>query len=283
MNYRIAIAGLLLASSSIATAQVHWPSSSGECSCLRIGPQLGTTIFSSWSQTETFVPSVPGSPLRAFEGTRDAPLFPGSWYAGVDVSVRAGASTRLNIDLGYAYDRFTFDDNTADVDVTAASSPNPVLGQVQQTDVRGHVGYLEIGLALEKEFPSGIYAYLGLAVRSRATDLALEWNEEIISPASATFVGSVTNVTTRSQALTLGKAAQVRYGPQAGVGYRWKLGGGVYLNGALGLNYWFPRVAEDEIVLDQSRALTAGTADARLTKRDLQNILSLRIGCSFDL
>jgi hypothetical protein len=288
----LAAAAMLLPAPALA--QGNWPfrassetSEPCDCQCYRLGVEVGTTLLSSWKQSETFTPPVPGSPLYLFE-SRNTGTAPGlGLYAGIDIDLRLGPSWRLHLRGGYAHDRVVASENQADVDVTT-STGTPVLGGVQQTNARGTVDYIETSVMAEWVPASATFlggqpsVFAGIALRSRASELEWEWDEEILNPAGATFLGSISR--TRSQQLTLANAGRLRYGPMLGAGVRWEISPGITLPVGLYLSYWLPKLAADETVQDASRSLTSGSVSTvRLSGRDLQNWVSIRAGISFDL
>jgi hypothetical protein len=289
------IVAVMLLHAAPAHAQGNWPyhaagADSGgdcDCQCYRLGLELGTTVLSSWNQAETFTPPVPGSPLYLFE-TRNTGTSPGlGLYAGLDIDLRLGPSWRLHLRGGYAHDRVVAADNQADVDVTT-STGTPVLGGVQQSGGHGTVDYIETSVIAEWAPASAMFlggqasVFGGMGLRSRASELNWEWDEEIVNPAAATFLGSVSR--TRTQRLALANVGRVRWGPMLGAAVRWELAHGITLPVGIYLSYWLPKVATDETVTDASRSLTSGSVSTvRLTGRDLQNWVSIRAGIAFDL
>lgn len=274
-------------------AQGNWPYRAAvasdqpcDCQCFRLGVEVGTTLLSSWSQEATFTPPVPGSPLYLLE-SRNTPAAPGlGLYAGLDLDLRMGESWRLHLRAGYAHDRVVAEDNQADVDVTT-SAGTPALGGIQQTNARGTVDYIETSILAEWAPVSATLLggqpsiFGGLALRARASELEWEWDEEIVSPAGATFLGSISR--TRTQQLRLSEVGRLRVAPVLGAGIRWPLADGISLPVGLHFTYWFPKLARDETVKDASRALTSGTVSTvRLSDRDIQNWVSLRVGIAFD-
>jgi hypothetical protein len=293
MNVFLLAAAIVLATAP-ALAQGNWPYHAAtdnggpcDCQCYRLGVEVGTTLLSSWNQTETFTPPVPGSPLYLFE-TRNTGTAPGlGLYAGLDIDLRLGPSWRLHLRGGYAHDRVVASDNQADVDVTT-SAGTTALGGVEQTRGHGTVDYIETSVTAEWAPDQALVlgarpsVFAGLALRSRASELEWEWDEEIVNPAGATFLGSVSR--TRTQQLALANVGRLRYGPVLGAGLRWELAPGITLPLGIYLSYWLPKIAADETVQDASRSLTSGSVSAvRLSGRDLQNWVSIRAGIAFDL
>lgn len=287
-------ATLALLTSASLQAQGNWPyhenttsSDSKECSCYRLGIEAGTTVLSSWSQDETFSPSVPSSPLYVLE-TNNAGIRP-SWgyYAGADIDLRVNDWWRLHVRGGYAYDRVTARDKDADVDVQSLTGP-VVLGGVRQQNARGSVGYIETSLAAEwiltqpKAILGGqLSVFGGIGLRSRISDLVWEWDETINRPSGATFVTTVSQ--SRSERLVLTDVARVRVGPIAGCALRWDLGSGISIPLQLGISHWFTKMADDQTATDGSRSVTQGISTATLSNRDLQNWLFIRLGLSFSI
>ena len=259
------------------------PPTPSDCIDLFLGAEIGTPLLSSWSQTATGTPSVPGSPFYALSSVGEfSPIFNG-FYAGLTFAIRTQDKWMPFISFGFSrvlVNSSSFA-NGADQDVSSGVGGTTVLGQLQIQNIKGTVDYYEntLGLHTPPFIFKFFYISLALSTNYSLSDLNFSWDSKITNPANGVFL--TTNSNQRTDTMDIAGVKRLRVGARLGLGCDINIGTQWLIQPELMLNDWFTSAVGDGAAIDASRQFTQGTSDFAFTSRSLQNLLNLRVSVLF--